>query len=308
MVKVAEFTKKLKGERSIIDIKSREFPKALKEIPEPPNKLFIVGDVSSLEEGLGIIGARKATPYGKSCATHFGELCAKNGVTVISGGALGCDCASMRAAVEAGGKSIGFVASIDDVYPKCNFSLFQKIIDTGGAIVSENTWDACSLPFMFRMRNRLIAGLSKAILIVEAGIPSGTFSTADDALEANRDVLAVPGSITSRNSSGSNRLIYQGATPIIDDETFLDELNRLFGCLKSKPISKSIAEEKLTEVDKRILEAVNASNLTVDEMISLAEGVSMGDNAMSWMMLWIAKAKSAGWIAQYPDGTYGPKV
>ncbi len=300
--------KKLKGERCIIDRKSKDFPLPLKDIPEPPDKLYVVGDAGSLLEGLGIIGARKATPYGKSIASHFGEICANNGVTVISGGALGCDCASMKAAVEAGGKSIGFVASINDVYPKSNFSLFQKIIDSGGAIVSENEWETPSLPYMFRARNRLIAGLSKAILIVEAGIPSGTFSTADDALEANRDVLAVPGSITSKNSAGSNRLIYQGATPIIDDESFFDELNRLFGCLKSKPIKSSIEELTLSELDKKILSAVNASNLTTDEMIGLIKGAVSDDEALSWMMLWIAKAKSSGWIAQYPDGTYGAKV
>ena len=284
---MAVSNKLLQGERCEIDFNSEDYPESLREIPDPPKKLRIVGNVSALEEGLGIIGARKATPYGKGCASHFGELCAKNNVTVISGGALGCDCASMKAALEAGGKTVGFLASIDDVYPKSNFTLFQKVIDSGGAVVSENEWEVRCLPYMFRARNRLIAGLSKAILIVEAGVPSGTFSTADDALDANRDVLAVPGSITSKNSAGSNRLIYQGATPIIDDETFLDELNRLFGCLKSKPVPKE-------------LDSV--------EMIALAEGVVLPDEVMSWMMLWIAKAKSAGWIAQYPDGTYGPKV
>lgn len=300
--------RKLKGNRFVLDKKSKEFPLALKDIPEPPDKLYVVGEVGALQEGLGIIGARKATPYGKSIASHFGEICANNDVTVISGGALGCDCASMKAAIDAGGASVGFVASVDDVYPKSNFSLFQRVIDTGGAIVSENEWGTPNLPFMFRARNRLIAGLSKAILIVEAGVPSGTFSTADDALEANRDVLAVPGAITSRNSAGSNRLIYQGAIPIIDDETFCDELSRLFGCLKSKPIKPKTKNVEMGELDKKILSAVNASNLTVDEMIGLTKGsVSEGD-ALSWMMLWIAKAKSNGWIAQYPDGTYGAKV
>ena len=120
--------------------------------------------------------------------------------------------------------------------------------------------------------------------------------------------MAVPGAITSRNSAGSNRLIYQGAIPIIDDETFCDELSRLFGCLKSKPIKPKTKNVEMGELDKKILSAVNASNLTVDEMIGLTKGsVSEGD-ALSWMMLWIAKAKSNGWIAQYPDGTYGAKV
>ena len=300
--------KKLKGERFVLDKDSKDFPRALLDIADVPKKLYCIGDISALQQGLGIIGARKATPYGKGIASHFGEICAKNNVAVISGGALGCDCASMKACIDAGGKTVGFLASIDDVYPKSNFSLFQRVIDSGGILVSENDWETPSLPYMFRARNRLIAGLSKAILIVEAGVPSGTFSTADDALEANRDVLAVPGSITSKNSAGSNRLIYQGATPIIDDETFFDELNRLFGCLKSKPVKTATIEQNLTENDKTILSAINASNLTVDEIISLATSMVSADEAMSFVMLWIAKAKSHGWIAQYPDGTYGPKI
>lgn len=199
--------KKLQGKRTVVDRRSRYYPESFKEIAKPPKKLRVVGDPEALVEGLAIVGARKATPYGLSCAKHFGELCAKNDVTVISGGALGCDSASQKACVDAGGKTIAFVASIDDVYPARNFDLFQRIINSGGAIVSENDWSVKNLPWMFRERNRLIAALAKATLICEAGIPSGTFSTADEAISANRDVLVIPGAITSKNSHGSNRLI-----------------------------------------------------------------------------------------------------
>lgn len=300
--------KKLQGKRTVVDRRSSYYPESFKEIAKPPKKLRVVGDPEALVEGLAIVGARKATPYGLSCAKHFGELCAKNDVTVISGGALGCDSASQKACVDAGGKTIAFVASIDDVYPARNFDLFQKIIDSGGAIVSENDWSVKNLPWMFRERNRLIAALAKATLICEAGIPSGTFSTADEAISANRDVLVIPGAITSKNSHGSNRLIYQGATPIIDDETFLDELHALFGCLRCKQISSNVLQEKLSSEDKTMLEALNSSSLSVDELMFVARSFARDENLLAWTMTWVAKAKAAGWIAQYNDGTYGPCV
>lgn len=300
--------KKLQGKRTVVDIRSRYYPESFKEIAKPPKKLRVVGDPEALVEGLAIVGARKATPYGLSCAKHFGELCAKNDVTVISGGALGCDSASQKACVDAGGKTIAFVASIDDVYPARNFDLFQRIINSGGAIVSENDWSVKNLPWMFRERNRLIAALAKATLICEAGIPSGTFSTADEAISANRDVLVIPGAITSKNSHGSNRLIYQGATPIIDDESFLDELHALFGCLRCKQISSNFLQENLSSEDKTMLEALNSSSLSVDELMLVARSFTRDENLLAWTMTWVAKAKAAGWIAQYNDGTYGPCV
>lgn len=299
---------KLQGKRTVVDIRSRYYPESFKEIAKPPKKLRVVGDPEALVEGLAIVGARKATPYGLSCAKHFGELCAKNDVTVISGGALGCDSASQKACVDAGGKTIAFVASIDDVYPARNFDLFQRIINSGGAIVSENDWSVKNLPWMFRERNRLIAALAKATLICEAGIPSGTFSTADEAISANRDVLVIPGAITSKNSHGSNRLIYQGATPIIDDETFIDELHALFGCLRCKQISSNVLRKNLSSEDKTMLEALNSSSLSVDELMFVASSFTRDENLLAWTMTWVAKAKAAGWIAQYNDGTYGPCV
>lgn len=300
--------KKLQGKRTVVDRRSRYYPESFKEIAKQPKKLRVVGDPEALVEGLAIVGARKATPYGLSCAKHFGELCAKNDVTVISGGALGCDSASQKACVDAGGKTIAFVASIDDVYPARNFDLFQRIINSGGAIVSENDWSVKNLPWMFRERNRLIAALAKATLICEAGIPSGTFSTADEAISANRDVLVIPGAITSKNSHGSNRLIYQGATPIIDDETFLDELHALFGCLRCKQITSNVFRENLSSEDKTMLEALNSSSLSVDELMFVARSFTRDENLLAWTMTWVAKAKAAGWIAQYNDGTYGPCV
>ena len=124
---------------------------------------------------------------------------------MVSGGARGCDAAAHAAALEEGGRTVAFLGGgCDRLYPAEHEGLFQRIVDEGGAVVSEHAWDEDPKPYRFRLRNRLIAGLARATLIVEAGLPSGTFSTADEALAANRDVLVVPGAITAVSSRGAN--------------------------------------------------------------------------------------------------------
>jgi DNA processing protein len=220
---------KIIGKRSIIDIKSCDYPRLLLESFDPPEKLYVIGDCSGFNEGLAVVGARKATPYGTSCAKRFAGLAAERGISIISGGARGCDSAAHKSALEHSGKTIVVLGGgCDQIYPKQNFRLFQNVVDSGGALVSEWDWDAPALPYAFRLRNRIIAGIAKATLVVEAGLPSGTFITADETLEIGREVLVVPGSITSQNSKGTNRLLYQGATPVVDDESFLEIISTIF--------------------------------------------------------------------------------
>ena len=189
---------KLSGPRFEVAFDDPSFPEALRTIPYPPKRLYGVGDVGALEPGLAVIGARRATPYGLGCARRFARIAAEKGVVIVSGGARGCDSEAHRAALEAGGRTVVFLGGgCDELYPAAHRGLFQRIVDAGGVVVSEHAWDMRPRPNMFRTRNRLIAGLAHAVLIVEAGLPSGTFSTADEALEAGRDVLVVPGAITS---------------------------------------------------------------------------------------------------------------
>ena len=227
----------LAGERTVLARGGEGFPSALENVAQPPDRLYVVGDPFALQEGIAIVGARRATPYGRGCAKRFAALAARRGIVVVSGGARGCDAAAHAAALEEGGRTVAFLGGgCDRLYPAEHEGLFQRIVDGGGAVVSEHVWDEDPKPYRFRLRNRLIAGLARATLIVEAGLPSGTFSTADEALAANRDVLVVPGAITAASSRGANRLIYQGATPVIDDETFEDALFSLFGCLKQETV------------------------------------------------------------------------
>ncbi|WP_165252228.1 DNA-processing protein DprA [Adlercreutzia sp. ZJ304] len=297
--------RKLTGERNVLHLGDKAFPEALCNIPKPPKQLFIVGSVDALSEGLAIVGARKATPYGKTCATRFAKLASERGISIISGGARGCDTFSHEAALQCGGKTVVFLGGgCDCVYPPENFDLFQRVVDGGGAVVSEQDWTFIPQPWTFRERNRLIAGLAKATLIVEAGLPSGTFSTADEALAANREVLVVPGSITSRQSLGANRLIYQGATPIVDDDTFYDQLFTIFGCLKQDEVDVSKDSESQGSL-KYLLDSVQSKAMSLDEMIQVAR--EAGDNiSMPELMLWLTECSRNGLIAQYFDGRYGP--
>lgn len=293
----------LKGTRTVIHRGEAGYPSQLEEIADPPETLYMIGSVEALEPGLAVIGARKATPYGLSCARHFATLAAEKGISIISGGAKGCDSEAHWAALGVQGRTVAVLGGgCNKVYPAGHFALFQKIIDTGGAVVSENPWDYDPLPYCFRLRNRIIAGLSRAVLIVEAGLPSGTFSTADNALDYGREVLVVPGAITSYNSRGSNRLLLQGAVPIVDDESFEDALFRCVGMLK-RPV-----DQVLDSDDEPLVEAIRSEPMTMDALYALAEKLYGQSEARQRLTEQLAEAEALGTIARQPDGKWGPSI
>lgn len=298
----------LSGRRAVLLRGAEGYPAALENVAKPPERLYVVGDPSALEEGIAIVGARKATPYGRGCAKRFATLAAERGIVVVSGGARGCDAAAHAAALEAGGRTVAFLGGgCDRLYPAEHEGLFQRIVDGGGAVASEHAWEEDPKPYRFRLRNRLIAGLARATLIVEAGLPSGTFSTADEALAANRDVLVVPGAITAASSRGANRLIYQGATPVIDDETFEDALLSLFGCLKREEASAAGGAGSTADaLANPVVEALRAEPLGMERLYEIATASCGAAEARSWLMERLVEAELAGAIARHPDGRWGP--
>lgn len=302
---------RLQGPRSVVRHGEAGYPDALMNTADAPACLYVIGDVDALHDGLAIVGARKATPYGTALAHDFAQCAAYHGIPVISGGALGCDSSAHQGALEGQGVTVVVLGGgCDQVYPERNFDLFQKIIDSGGAVISEQLWDFPPLRHTFRLRNRIIAGLARATLIVEAGLPSGTFSTADEALAAGREVMAVPGPVTSSTSRGANRLIYQGATPIVDEETFEDELVSLFGCLRieDKRADKNAHTNRRSSTDD-LLAALLADPMMVEQMLSLpwkgAPSRQSGEK-LTWLMMKLASYERDGVIARFPDGRYGP--
>ena len=299
--------------RSELTQENDQYPKPLLNVSKPPQKLYVIGEVSALCEGLAVVGARKATPYGISCARRFATLAAKRGIVILSGGARGCDAQAHEAALAANAPTVVFLGGgCDEVYPPEHCGLFQRVIDAGGAVVSEHAWDFKPKPWAFRMRNRLIAGLARAVLIVEAGLPSGTFSTADEALAASREVLVVPGAITSSSSRGANRLLYQGATPIVDDDSFEDVLFSLFGCLKTPPCDLALGDTcnenaALKVIDNPIVRALRAEPLSMDSLYVLASEHCGKSDPRTWLMERLVEAECAGCVSRYPDGRWGSK-
>lgn len=307
--------RRIEGPRWELKRGSPGYPAALERAARPPEALYVVGNPEALQEGLAIVGARKATPYGLGCARRFARLAAQRGVCVVSGGARGCDAAAHEGALLEGGRTVAFLGGgCDRIYPAEHAGLFQRIVDRGGAVASEHAWDADPKPWMFRMRNRLIASLAAATLIVEAGLPSGTFSTADEALAASREVLVVPGAITAATSRGANRLLLQGASPVVDDESFEDILFSLFGCLKQQraggkgaasPPGARRGDGRGGRADA-LLEALAAEPMDMEELLSLAAEQCGRADPRSWLAAELAAAEAAGAAARYPDGRWGP--
>ena len=175
------------------------YPETVLELSDVPQTLYVRGNPEALSTpALSIIGARKASPYGLAVAELAAKVAVEAGVTVVSGGAVGCDQASGWAAVNAGGKHVVVLGTgADVVYPRSSAGLITRTLDTGGAVVSISPWGMGPRKFAFPRRNRVIATLSQALFVSEAGMPSGTFSTAEAAMDLGRELLAVPGSILS---------------------------------------------------------------------------------------------------------------
>lgn len=205
-----------------------KIPEALREIPQPPKKLYLAGNLP--DENivcLAVVGSRKCTTYGKDTVKKLIMGLRGYPIAIVSGLATGIDSLSHEAALDAGLFAIGFPGSglsPKVFFPPTSLQLAQKIIDSGGALISEFEPEFKAQYYTFPMRNRLVAGISKASLIIEAQEKSGTLITARMALDYNREVLAVPGPINSEFSKGTNRLIRQGATPITCSEDILEAL------------------------------------------------------------------------------------
>lgn len=273
--------------RWCIDRASDEYPCELEDLPDPPDQLYGFGDRALLGAGLAVIGSRKATPYGLACARRFAGWAASNGIPVISGAAIGCDLESHRSALAVHGPTVAVLPCGADVdYPRRAGATLDHL-RTHGAVVSESPWGTEPKRWSFVRRNRLIAALSVAVLVVEAGLPSGTFTTADHALALGRDVFAVPGSIFAPECLGSNRLIRQGALPITD----IAELAQALGmeAVASAPVRCKDA----------ILTALRATPLRPDD---IAREFDL-DIVQTVRVLGALETSRA--VVRYPDGRYG---
>lgn len=250
------------------------YPGKLYDIPDPPMLLFAAGDVdvlADLDPAVAVVGARKASVYGREAADRLSKELAASGVTIVSGMALGIDGAAHRAAMKAGGKTVAVLGSgINVPYPRENYDIYHDIRNGGGVVLSECGLDIRPDAFRFPYRNRIISGLSSGVLVVEAKEKSGSLITADQALEQGREVYAVPGRITDSGSRGCNGLIRMGAVCVTQVEDILDEMG--INRAESKAFNKNL----LAPAEKKVYSCVRLESRHIDD-ICFETGISVSE-------------------------------
>ncbi|MCD6470954.1 DNA-processing protein DprA [bacterium] len=249
----------------IIKITDKNYPKLLKEIYDPPKEIYVLGKLEAEEKyPLAVVGTRKISNYGKQIVSSIVKDLAKIGLTIVSGLALGTDALAHQAALDVNGKTIAVLGSgLDMIYPRIHKKLAERIIKSGGAIISEYPPGTKPTKWTFPARNRIISGLSLGVLVIEAPERSGALITAHHALDQGREVFAVPGNIYSQNSVGCNNLIKLGAKAVTDANDILEALSLNLSLGKEKIIRPASKEEKI------ILEILSTSEkpIHIDEII-----------------------------------------
>lgn len=264
--KVDNYYKKVKDNGiKVYTILENEYPEYLKNIYDAPPLVYVKGELLPQDSlSMGIVGSRKASEYGVKTAERLAGELAQAGMTIVSGMAMGIDSAAHRGALKAGGRTVAVLGcGLNHIYPRSSTGLFREIA-AKGAIVTEYPLGMAALPKNFVARNRLISGMSRGVLVVEAGERSGSLITADFALEQGREVFAVPGNINSPNSKGTNALIKNGAKLVQRIEDIFEELNIGF----ERPSNDRVDCRNFDAAEKAIMEVLGSTNKGVNDIIS----------------------------------------
>ena len=236
----------------MLTLRNNEIPERLQRLAQPPKQLFIEGDIEPLLERpcVGIVGSRKLSHYGRQVTEQLARHLAAQGIVVISGLALGVDSVAHQAALDAGGGTIAVLpGSVEEVYPASHRQLARDILAKGGALVSEYPKGTPTLRANFIARNQIIAGLSDVLLVTEAALKSGSLHTARFAMEQGKDVLAVPGNVSSATSEGTNNLIKSGAALVTSVDDILHALK-----IESKTAQQTVKGD--TEAEQIIIDLI----------------------------------------------------
>ena len=296
----------------IVTIDDSCYPQQLKQIYDPPLVLYVRGQVEVISQpGIALVGTRHPTPYGSGMAERLACDLAAHGLVIISGMARGVDTAGHRGAIAAKGKTVAvFGTGIDVIYPKENSRLSEQILALGGTLISEFPIGTSAFPQNFPIRNRIISGMSVGVLVVEAAEYSGTRITARCALEQNRDVFAVPGNVTNKNSWGPNTLIKQGAKLVATWEDVWEELPTEVRLLlapatpESQPAGTASLfgeEGELAPHEKKIFALLKADESThIDEIVERLEP----DLSSSEIFAALFELELAGKVRQLPGKNF----
>jgi DNA processing protein len=280
-ISTEQLLEKLNAENiSVVTLDDELYPKLLKEIYDPPVLLYYKGRLSADDEfNIAVVGSRKYSNYGKQIVDDLVFGLAKSEITIVSGLALGIDSMAHQATIDAKGRTIAVLGTGLDrqsIYPSSNRYLHDKIINTGGLVISEFPLGTPPLKHHFPQRNRIISGLSLGVLIIEAGEKSGSLITAHFALEQNREVFAVPGNIFSPVSVGTNNLIKQGAKTVTNASDILEALDlvNITNYINNKKIIPETAEEELivthlSQEPLHINDIARLANLNISQVNSL---------------------------------------
>jgi DNA processing protein len=264
----------VKSKNQFKKIAQADFPSLLKEINDPPEELWLEGNFPNEKENkfLAVVGSRKFSRYGKEACEELISGLAGYPIVIVSGLALGIDAIAHQSALKNKLLTVAIPGSGLDrkvLHPFSNHRLADEIVEAGGCLMSELEPECPAGIHTFPRRNRIMAGISHAVLIIEAGERSGTLITARLAMEYNRDVLVVPGSIFSPSSRGANSLIHQGAMPINSSNELLQALG--FDTEEASADKQGRLFENLSEVEQKIVELLSTDSYPRDELIDLAE-------------------------------------
>ncbi len=297
----------------LVDYYSKAYPEALREIPEPPLILYVAGDKSILNTpSVTVVGSRKADSYGITLAQEIAAAFSQGGFTVVSGLAEGIDRSAALGAMNAGGKTVGVLcAGMDVDYPAQSRDFKNKIITSGGAVISEFEFGTPALSGYFPIRNRIMAGLSDLTVVVQAGEKSGALITARHALAYGKKVAAVPGRIDIEESRGCFSLIEEGASMLWDIPSFCTDYVENY---KKKDIKEVIKEEKpIKKAPGKT--AVRQGENESDNMIELCDLLKSGPKSPSQLseisgrsIKWVSSSliilEVSGKVKMLPDGKY----
>lgn len=280
-----------------------DYPRNLKEIPDPPPVLFVRGRIDEKDRfSVAVVGSRNASPYGRSVTERIVKDLAAAGLTIVSGGAIGIDAIAHRAALAVEGRTLVVLGcGLNIAYPQSNTDIFQQVVNMdAGALISEFPLDSGPDAWRFPMRNRIISGLSQATLVTEAPQQSGSLITAGIAAEQGREVMAVPGNIDRAGAKGSNLLIKDGATLV---ET-ADDVLQVLGIMQLKPAPNSDSASKqrqssnLPVEQRRILECLS---LTPKHMDALAIEARLSGVEVA---VELTQLELAGLVRRLPGNTF----
>lgn len=280
-----------------ININHKNYPKQLREIAQPPAQLYIQGKLPDVPM-VAIVGSRRPTNYGRQVTYQISYDCARAGLAVVSGLAVGLDTVAHEAALEAGGLTVAVQGcGLDRVYPSRNRELAERIVANGGAVISEYPVGTEVRRHHFIARNRIEAGLSQAVVVTEAAAKSGTLITANFALNENRLVMAVPGNITSLLSAGPNNLLRVGAIPVTGA---VDVLNALNLDLDTLPEPQPSSEQEANVISMMLLGAT-----TTEAMLEYSDFDAASLASILSLMEITGKIRNLGagqWALRQPAG------